>query len=976
MATPDGFRPSPSAQLGEALRWLVEHREGNSAELTPGPLELAELLWLASCLPEPPKRRTAILQDQARTAPDVKPQDNSQTRREDHPDTQPQTEESSLSPDPFLPSPFPQETTGPAQSDPLLPVAVLPGERDVDRDLEGMALPGRVQEVGPLGDREKLFRALAPLLQRRPDPRRLRFDEERTVDLYAQTHVLQPIFEPCQGPTFEEVLLLLDSGISMQVWRREAEELTRVLASTQVFPQVRLQPLQPMDATRNSDPEDRRKEAVNLARAVQQPSGSSPLTLLITDTAGRHWWDGRMFTAIEVWGRRGPMAILHVLPMWHWPQTSLAALERVSVRNANPAHANPSYGAHPVNWWESPLPPGRDLPMPVLPLDRDGLATWSAVVMGDSAYASAGVAMSSGPLREQRLRQLLGNRDLSAPSPAPEPLNAAQAKTRWEAFQSHASPDAQQLMKAVASSPLLTLPVIRLIKEAMLPEVVGSLPMAEVLTSGLVVRIPGQQEGGSLALSPEQIQFELPTALATLLQDQLPATDRRDVISRVSALVERRWNLGRQPGEPSFEALLCDPTVQPPERLKNGLVHFASVAARLLETLPGNDAKAFAERIRRGSGLPPGSPWPASMAFEEEEFETAQLLDVPQLQAIPFTTARFAELELGPIPFTTATLKSDHTIQESPGTSWGFHDPLQRDHLPFAAIAEQADPLALTLVQIPAGSFLMGSPPDEPERFDSEGPQHEVTLASFFISQTPITQAQWLAVAEWQSPEGEKWERELKANPSRFQPKDEADEKKESYGSFRLLEGEASSDQRPVEQVSWEDAMEFCRRLSQRTGRHYTLPSEAQWEYACQAGKSTPFAFGDTITPELANYDWTYTYGNGPKGKNRKQTTPVGMFPANAWGLQDMHGNVREWCLDDWHGSYEGAPVNGSAWVDGAEGNVSKGGVRDKLLRGGSWGVIPRNCRSAYRLHYGLVLASNFVGFRVVCLPQGPSLNA
>jgi formylglycine-generating enzyme required for sulfatase activity len=169
--------------------------------------------------------------------------------------------------------------------------------------------------------------------------------------------------------------------------------------------------------------------------------------------------------------------------------------------------------------------------------------------------------------------------------------------------------------------------------------------------------------------------------------------------------------------------------------------------------------------------------------------------------------------------------------------------------------------------------------------------------------------------------------------------------------------------------------MEFCRRLSQRTGRYYTLPSEAQWEYACRAGKSTPFAFGDTLTSELANYDGAYTYGNGPTGKNRKQTTPVGMFPANAWGLQDMHGNVREWCLDDWHGSYEGAPVDGSAWVDGAEGQSSKREGGRRLLRGGSWFYGPWYCRSACRSRLRPDDADSRIGFRVVCLPQGPSLN-
>jgi formylglycine-generating enzyme required for sulfatase activity len=173
-----------------------------------------------------------------------------------------------------------------------------------------------------------------------------------------------------------------------------------------------------------------------------------------------------------------------------------------------------------------------------------------------------------------------------------------------------------------------------------------------------------------------------------------------------------------------------------------------------------------------------------------------------------------------------------------------------------------------------------------------------------------------------------------------------------------------------VEQVSWHDAMEFCRRLSQRLGPTFSLPSEAQWEYACRAGTTTPFAFGDTISPELANYDGTVAYANGPKGVRRGKTTPAGTFPANAWGLQDMHGNVWEWCLDHWHDSYNGAPSDGSAWLSNA------GEDAIKVLRGGSWDNLPGYCRSACRFHSWPDDVYSNVGFRVVCLPQGPSLNS
>jgi formylglycine-generating enzyme required for sulfatase activity len=259
--------------------------------------------------------------------------------------------------------------------------------------------------------------------------------------------------------------------------------------------------------------------------------------------------------------------------------------------------------------------------------------------------------------------------------------------------------------------------------------------------------------------------------------------------------------------------------------------------------------------------------------------------------------------------------------------------------------------VSLRLIQVPAGQFLMGSPADEPQRSEDEGPQHRVRLPGFLMAQTPITQAQWRQVASWQEREAERWGREINPTPSRFSV-------------------QADSDNRPVEQVSWPDAMEFCNRLSQRTGRHYTLPSEAQWEYACRAGSTTPFAFGATLSAELANYDATFTYGNGPKGEYRKQTTPVGMFPANVWGLHDMHGNVYQWCLDHWHDSYEGAPSDGSAWLKPSASDEER-----RLLRGGSWDDLPWNCRSAFRFHLQPVVAYYVVGFRVVCLPQGPSLS-
>jgi formylglycine-generating enzyme required for sulfatase activity len=254
----------------------------------------------------------------------------------------------------------------------------------------------------------------------------------------------------------------------------------------------------------------------------------------------------------------------------------------------------------------------------------------------------------------------------------------------------------------------------------------------------------------------------------------------------------------------------------------------------------------------------------------------------------------------------------------------------------------------LDLLHIPAGCFLMGSPAHEQDRSDNEGPQHEVELGEFFLGRTPITQAQWREVAQWQpSPGDDPWPIALDPDPvARLN------------GAKRF-----NGDQRPVVNVSWYDAMEFCRRLQQRTGKNYTLPSEAQWEYACRAGTTTPFHFGETISPELANYDGNFTYSEGKKGKYRRQTTGVASFPANDWGLCDMHGNVWEWCLDHWHWSYKGAPRDGRPWLDTPT-------EKSRLLRGGSWFGSPVLCRSAFRLRSLPGIAGRDVGFRVCCLPQ------
>ncbi|RNE88503.1 formylglycine-generating enzyme family protein [Marichromatium sp. AB31] len=237
-------------------------------------------------------------------------------------------------------------------------------------------------------------------------------------------------------------------------------------------------------------------------------------------------------------------------------------------------------------------------------------------------------------------------------------------------------------------------------------------------------------------------------------------------------------------------------------------------------------------------------------------------------------------------------------------------EPVSPNKAPQAVPENVSKPVIQRLRWIPPGRFLMGSPEDEPGRRDSEGPQHSVTVGQgFWLFDTPCTQALWVALGL--------------ENPSRFQ--DPA---------------------RPVEQVAWDDIQQqFLPALNKRIPG-FILPSEAQWEYACRAGSDTAFSFGETITPEHANY-----------GRSQKETIPVKALAPNGWGLYQMHGNVDEWVQDAWHGTYEGAPKDGSAWESAEFG-------AERVIRGGSWLGVARVWRSAYRSRNEPDLGSYALGFR------------
>jgi len=263
--------------------------------------------------------------------------------------------------------------------------------------------------------------------------------------------------------------------------------------------------------------------------------------------------------------------------------------------------------------------------------------------------------------------------------------------------------------------------------------------------------------------------------------------------------------------------------------------------------------------------------------------------------------------------------------------SYGIENSRRRHYAHFFP-EDLGNGVVLEIVYIPGGTFMMGS-------FErNESPQHQVTVSAFYAGKYPITQAQWQAV--------------MGKKPS-------------------LWKGE----KRPVNTVSWDMAVEFCGKLSQQTGKKYRLLSEAEWEYACRAGTTTHCYCGETITPDLASYERREPDPNAPHTRWRTETTDVGSFPPNPFGLYDMYGNVYEWCSDRWHENYNGAPTDGSSWETRPDdrlvlrNGVWKTGSEDyRVQRGGSWCSHSSGCTSHHRSSSSTGSRYETCGFRVALL--------
>ncbi len=742
----------------------------------------------------------------------------------------------------------------------------------------------------------QLARSLRPLARQIAAGLATVIDEGATAERIAEAGVWQPVLQPASELWFD-VALVFDASLSMCLWQRLEKDLRQFLSRYGVFRDVRVWYVQHgtnrLELTSRNGISHRPKELLTGDRRR--------MVVMVSDCVAPAWHDGRMKNLMAIWSAALPTVICQVFPERLWARTALTRSVVVELQAKQAGLPSDRLDPKARSYWDR----GRVqaavgvgmMRLPVVTLEPDSLADLARVVAGRQGQV-LGVVWDAEPAM------------ISGAEPSAS--DAAELTEIVDDFLLLAPPTARHLATLLASAPVITLPIVRLIRQAMLPRA-NAVHVAEVLMSGLF-----QVSSGTVPTveNAERVVYEvLDEAVRQRLRGGSLVMDAINVVEAVSQYVAK--GLGKSVSE--FRALLRMPGTGQNQQETEFLAAFATVTATILRGL-GSEFEAMAERL-----LAPEPSDPVS--DNEQEFP-----GFPPLEDFSFDVATVIEDVEEPPSFpnipTLQRLYSHAATLQRVGRRWEITYQLASG---WHYVEQLPKKISIEMVAIPSGRFLMGSPEGEGE--DRERPQHEVTVPPFFMGRYPITQAQWWAVAVMP-----KVKQDLETDPSRFK-----------------------GNTRPVERVTWQDAIEFCARLSVHTGRSYSLPSEAEWEYACRAGTTTPFHFGETISPKVANYDGTRIYGDGPKGEYRKETTPVGQFEvANAFGLCDMHGNVWEWCLDSWHGNYEGAPTDGSAWdADGA---------RDRRVRrGGSWGINPRFCRSAYCNYDIPVVRFNDFGFRVVC---------
>jgi formylglycine-generating enzyme required for sulfatase activity len=772
-------------------------------------------------------------------------------------------------------------------------LASLPSQPQDDRARLSIRVPNaRSLREDPL----KVARALRPLIRKVPSTREIRLNEQATADLIAESKIWQPVTEPQLEPWLD-LALVVDESKSMLIWQQSVKELRRWFRYYGAFRDVHTWGLVERNGHVGIRPDFWTNADNVVLRRPQElidPTGRR-LILVLTDCVSTTWRTDGILEALRVWTEGGPVAIIQMLPQWLWDRTALRHSTATYLYGLEPGSANYQLKRSVIrqSLSEDPALLSTGIAIPVLTPKPDQLESWSKMLTGrGSAVQTVGVVLNPKAWNPTSLES--------------EANVALTAQRRTQEFRLASSPMAWRLARLLAASPVISLPVIRLIQETLLPKS-SQEHVAEVLLGGILK----PQEQPTFQINPDDIVYEfIDPEVRTLLLDETPVPDTINVLSKYI-----RRKLDKTLDE-FLADLHIDNTSNDLENaeLTQKLRPFALVTAEVLKRKGGRYAD-LAKQL-------------------EDEYASPTHIDKFIFKTITVTSDFFRE-----------RLQTE----EQEGEACSFSELLE-NRVPNQQETSEAcslERLPLEMILIPRGRFLMGSPVDEPDAEATEHPQHDVALPDIWMSRCLITQKQWQFVAAFP-----RINRDLPVDPFHF-----------------------NGENLPVERVSWLEAIEFCDRLSLHTHRTYRLPSEAEWEYACRGQHvkgdqdvsslpSLPFHYGETITPELANYDSNYIYEGrikGLKGTWLRSTTVVKNFSPNAFGLYDMHGNVAEWCMDHWHKSYDNSPTDGSPWQDE---NLSQEAPR--VVRGGSWALLPRYCRCAYRKSFRADERSYDIGFRVV----------
>ncbi|MEA5536835.1 formylglycine-generating enzyme family protein [Crocosphaera sp. XPORK-15E] len=721
------------------------------------------------------------------------------------------------------------------------------------------------------------------------------------------------------------------------------------------------------------------------------------LILIVSDCVAPFWHNGAILHLVREWVKYQPLAIVQMLPDWMWRRTGLRIGASVLFKNLVPGNSNQNLIIKELLLWKN-IELEQGINIPVLTLEPQVAQAWSQMVVGKHDVVTSGFVL---PLEYQ-----------SQPENLPQNrVDKLSAEKRVHRFRMNASPVARKLAGLLSAAPMISLPIVRILQASLLPQS-HPVHVAEVFLGGLLK----PKNDITPNINSDQVEYQfVDEKIRQLFWEDAPRSDSQRVFDAVSRYLQEHFGkslydfvvLLKAPetkGEttPAFAEIAFDLLKQLggdytafadnlenqylTERLIKALRERFSTLAEItsfisqilsglslnfnLGNLAASNINDFISNLiewAENNGrlqqiieamspvLLEPIPVMAENSIEPQNFDENEGSSTA-LKTCSFDITTIEILETHTFKFTVATIERETERQLFgllPGQEkWVIK---RQKHQAEGIIEVIGEGIDLELMDIPGGTFIMGTDDEEIERlvkkfdweyFRREKPQHPVTIQPFYMGRYPITQGQWKAIAERTDL---LVNIDLDPNPSNF---------KDDPPQPLLEKGEKAKTRwdRPVEQVNWYQAKEFCDRLSRLTKQEYRLPTEAEWEYACRAVNSErptvaewnekynqPFHFGETITGELANYNASNTYASEPKGEYRQQTTPVGYFKvANAFGLYDMHGNVYEWCEDDYHSDYEGAPTDGTAWLANDDNTT-------KILRGGSWIDAPDDCRCAGR---------------------------